>query len=358
MEIVEDRLRLRWFNRVRRKTTFYYSEEHLCSFVRLLTDAGSLQRAMFCITSAECAVLGPDIMIEDELSSTYGRMVCGLLQCRAFRNMHLVAGWPKRGNRVNSKDPAIQKRTCEEAKADQENYEAVSTKDGLPAKTAAAVQRSLFQKLSVINFMTCLRTAGYAATPRLQAFMRSKVSGLCATTIIEEIIGKMKNDKSNKAFKRKRRPVQLMASALSSDIFRGRHKWTVVGQDQAVAQKGVKLDMSHFEPEEKRQSLDFSQIESLAPKADWWSPTAGEICVPTADLWLFREFKATNDFDVFEMAHLGESVHFNHFVALREVGSPGDSWFLGLAPAPASSVMVWPCKKTHVATKDSVSYDF
>lgn len=82
----------------------------------------------------------------------------------------------------------------------------------------------------------------------------------------------------------------------------------------------------------------------------WWSPSASNLMVPTADLQMLKDAFALNDFRLCRKAWLGRLVQAGHrlaFCMLTGAGEP-DQWYIALDNFGDSSVLGWPCFRREV----------
>ena len=70
--------------------------KHVNSFVELLANTASLERAGFAVTDTEIEALGEDLAAEDEFADFHGRSVMCISGRRQQRNLDLLKGFPTR----------------------------------------------------------------------------------------------------------------------------------------------------------------------------------------------------------------------------------------------------------------------
>ena len=68
--------------------------------------------------------------------------------------------------------------------------------------------------------------------------------------------------------------------------------------------------------------------------------------VPTADLWLKREYMKVKRLEVFDHAHLGVCAQTAHRVILQDTTYPGQPFYHAQMPMKDSAVIVWPVTKS------------
>lgn len=316
------------------------------SILSLVADADGLQNCFFALTPDAIRQLGNDIIAEDEFADLLGQTCVSLCAFRLRRNLHMVAGWPRRFLRACGAASAEQQSDIvREFKLDLDCHEYLCEQVCKSNTMKQVVRRSLFEKTSVMQVKECLQRTGFQWSRRLTELAESHVAGLVQTQIVEDVIGHQKNDKSTKARSRYHRPQASMCSALAAEVITERHKFRGVNADFAVKSKSDKLEAHHFHPTRARQSLDFHEIATTTAAPPFYSTKADNNNVVVADLCMLREYMKVKSPAVIDNAHLGVLVHFSHRIVLHFADDSDTTWWIGLINFPGSSCIVWPCRR-------------
>jgi hypothetical protein len=166
------------------------------------------------------------------------------------------------------------------------------------------------------------------------------------TQIIEDIIGHQKNNKQCQAFLRYKRPASSMCAALAANVISERHQFQTVVADFAVQSKSDRLRRDHFQASRDGQSLPFHDVATCKQDAPYYSPSAPNNMIPSADLQLMREYFEVRDDSIFSRADLGQVCDHKHRLVVQKTSEANaSSWYFALSHFSKSSVLLWPVVK-------------
>ena len=131
------------------------------------------------------------------LDKNYGDMVLENIKNRGERNLWMWS-WPYRMTRVLLGEEVAQK-TCNEFQDDLKVFQDFVAWPGKNKELDRMEKRSVFQLTCNKQYQEALQDTGGRCTPSLVELARSRVSGLGATQLIEDMNGLQKSTSQQKA---------------------------------------------------------------------------------------------------------------------------------------------------------------
>lgn len=110
------------------------------------------------------------------------------------------------------------------------------------------------------------------------------------------------------------------------------------------------LNRTSFEADTKDWTMPWGKVQSIAPCASWYSPSATNWMVPFADLLMLRQIKEEGlEFEVVSKAWMGSALHLANMIAFRcDAPSRLKGWYLGLQHFDTSVVLAWPLRRAEM----------
>ncbi len=324
--------------------------EHVVEFVKLLSDQTVLTSAGFNLSKAiikkSVAEAELEELIEDEYSDLLGLLCMGFVRQRLVRGLHLLA-WPLQMlacRQGGAKAVAV----VEAFRRDERAFLALEAKPPTTAQERHIAGRHVMQLRATKQYRVAFRDAGYVAGPDFLKLLEDQSMINVQTQVIEDMNGEQKNNSALKACRRFRKPATCMAVGLQADVIGTRHSFLNVQVDDPVPLTSAKIPNEAFSPCDKNSSsVDFSSVVSTDASAPWWSPPAGNMNAPAADVPMVVEASERDDWDVINRAWVGEVGDLKHRLVVRlpDLGSAGHTWYLAMHSFPKSSVLLWPVEK-------------
>jgi hypothetical protein len=209
---------------------------------------------------------------------------------------------------------------------------------------------SLVRKRHLFN-MTCnkqlvlgMKSLDFKVGPDFVQVMKTRARACIQTQIIEDINGVQKNSSAGHGQAKFKKPETSMATAISARVLDDRHSFGTVPLQSPLGCKTVRLPKDAFSPAKEERSLPLADIASNQQTPSWWSPSAQNSTITSADLALLRHCKQRGDWKELDLAWLGMVCDMSRKVVVRMPwpGNGEESWFIALTHFTNSSVAAWP----------------
>ena len=168
---------------------------HVCDFIKLLYDVQAMQRAGYAMTDDDIRNLEDDVTTEDQFANFYGVGIFSMAGHRTRRNLKRMIGYPDALDLLNvpEKCHGIMKQFQRDCEEDYNYIHRLG--DAKTRKCAAALERHLVHKVSVIQHLLIAKNAGWKVTSDQADVSKRHGSGLSQSQIIEDMIGHQKNER-------------------------------------------------------------------------------------------------------------------------------------------------------------------
>lgn len=323
---------------------------HVEEFLALLTPRSAMQEAGLSLPAdsghGSNLKRGQDneleVGLDDEQAELFGQLVLSFMTQRIVRCLWLY-GWP--ANMLCCLAPdELAESTIQSFQADEEIFRALTSKNGLTSAEQLVQKRHVLQMRANMQFQAAFQDTGYVHSDGLKEVLGQRARGNLATQLIEDMNGEQKNHSQLKSCRRFRRPSTSWAVCLEKNIISERHSYKEVELDAPLLVFEAHLPNVCYKLDKDRASMDFSPIASSSSGTSWWSPSASNLNVPTADLSMLSFEYRSGQFDQLHKAFLGEVCSFSHKLI---IGSPTGvanktEWMLALDHFPKSAAVLWP----------------
>ena len=165
--------------------------------------------------------------------------------------------------------------------------------------------RSPIPTIPVKQVVTGYRLASWEHRDDMDFVSRKWVYGLHSSNVVELVNNLQKNNKQCRGTMKWRRPERLHAVTLASNMLPERFKLKVPEPSIPVERKDFKLSATAFGKTPVACSLNLAGICSTSAKAPYFSPVAGNIGLPFADLAVFSDAFKSKRRSIFDDAFLG-----------------------------------------------------
>ena len=143
----------------------------------------------------------------------------------------------------------VSRKTCIEFQDDLKVFQDFVAWPGKNAELVRMEQRSVFQLTCNKQLQEALQDTGGRCCTALVEVVRSRVSGLRGTQLIEDIHGLQKNNSQSKACRRFRNPATLMGTVLQNGMLEAQgHRYHNVQSDLPAPKKNCTLPQEVWEP--------------------------------------------------------------------------------------------------------------
>ena len=233
--------------------------------------------------------------LDNEFAKLAWKLTAACCSARAARLLPLLS-WPFKFSLLLDDDQA--QRCLTDFEADMDIFNMLLA---MPYKSAPLKQvfnRHLFHKVHNEQFMLACKELGFKTPVHadIKKIVIGHMQGIMTTNINEEIVGMVKNFKEAKSANRFRKPEVSMGRILMSKLLEKRFQYKFVVADMATETKQDKLEKTDFYPSAEDWSLPFGNIVSGTSSAPFYSPSAANIGVPVADLFMLRDANFMKDF--------------------------------------------------------------
>ena len=326
--------------------------QHCSEYVGNLTNRGILSKAGFHLPDATDGFgaslkrihnLELEIMIDDEISGIFGALSFGLLAAGLKRNYFLVRGWPF--SMTGALQDDVAPKHIARFNNDKRLFKRLLAMEGLKAEEKRILDRHPMNMRVNKRIDVALEETGGASTPDFRCMLSERARMLGSTYLIEEFNGLGKNNSQLKACRRYRKPATLMGACLEAKVISEKHAYKDVEVDASTTRFDDKLPAECWEAKPADCTIDFSKVAGPEASPPWYSPSATNWTVPSADLDMLDVADAEGLWENIGDAWLGQWAMLKHKVVLafpRDDGARVD-YFVALLHFHKSAVLMWPC---------------
>mmetsp|Transcript_110224 Transcript_110224/g.351305 ORF Transcript_110224/g.351305 Transcript_110224/m.351305 type:complete len:577 (+) Transcript_110224:1936-3666(+) len=323
---------------------------HLRDILRMPESREAFEKTGFLLGSSEMKVSPPEeVITEDELQDMLGQFCYRLAACRSRRLLYLSSGWP--GKMFQALVSAGSGQTVlARFKHDSQTFDEFKDLPEMSKAMRKVVDRSVFQKTSTKQALAGCEQYGWTLGPDLHELLRKRTRLMVSTIAVEETIGVQKNTRMSAAQRRFKKPETSYFVALKGNLLGSRHKYKTISADIPLASKLRTFSDDAFRAKAANRSMNLAEVVGTSQTPSWYSPSATNMNVPIADLFMLRECKQLGDFELVNTAWLGEMVDVAHKVLFRsdQLHNPG-VWMFRLLHFSWSGCLAWPGRLVRVA---------
>ena len=307
---------------------------------------------------AECGFIGlgaaamaaEELLLEDELAGVLGSLTTHLAVARVKPQLLVLVSWP--WSMVRGIQGGNEASACMyEFRQHYTLHEALVAAPDPTKEMQNLAHRSVFNTVAVQQLVEACKESGWVYTDDLRDLMVTRTKSLLGTQLVEDLNNVEKNDrplsgKGKAGTQHYRRPETCFGAALQREVVNRVHRFSPVQLVEPVVRKTGKLQPEVFTGK-PQGSLPFSCVESTRQKADYYSPSVANSCVPAADHFLLEALHAQGALADARDAWKGLFCSVNHQLVFRFT-APGaeHGWFWALFHFSKSSCLVWPVTVT------------
>ena len=325
---------------------------HLLETWATLSDMKVLRAALFLeFEGAQVDELVVIAELDDDFAKLQGRTVQHLIAARIRRLLYCWLGWPHRHQRCKLGDQMAE-LTMKAFQQDHEAYECVATSPSFHQcrqgpVIAAMLQRSLFHLVVNKQFLAACAETKYRADPDLVQLDTEHMSGVLSSVVVEDVNNVQKNSRQARGSMKFRRPERAMAVAVASKVLESRHKYIAIEPSSDVSRVGDVIGPEAFGKSGTtvQLSLSVKGVATYAQKANYFSPQAVNVSLPTADLAVLSELRKFPTLRAkAEFGIMGAFAVPGHAFIFSRAGNKGTSfsWHIGMGYFKDSSIVGWP----------------
>jgi hypothetical protein len=170
----------------------------------------------------------------------------------------------------------------------------------------------------VVGFQQTRRPSGeWLLHGDVKDLAETHFSGVFTTAPVEDLNGYMQNSHASRTSARFRRPESSLAAGVASKCLTHRHHYENPDVPSSLKRKAIRLVANAYGKKAPVSDLDMTGVSSTTQKADFFSPTAENVGLPTADLYALREADAHNRIHDLRVCFMGAFCEAENMVLWR-----------------------------------------
>ena len=314
---------------------------HIFAIFRALQGQQYLTDAAFLPPVAATGIdLLPEIAFEDEVAGIAGDFALALGRHQLKRFIWFF-GYPHALQVLSGGSEDSQQAALRQFRDDAARFDRLREARNRSETMALHVERSLFQKLGVQQFLEACKEFDFGIHADLQQLAVDRFSTIMSSSIVEHLNNWQKNSRNVSAWGgRYRRPQTSLASSIRGNVVSNLHRYKPLPKDLPSAYSVAPLRNEDIAPTGEC-SMEFNQVVGKSQKAPYWSPGVSNIHAPIADLHAARQLGA--NYGKMDGLWKGAFAKPTRKVCFRNVSGGGaKQWLLALDHFADSCVLAWP----------------
>ena len=284
-----------------------------------------------------------DLTTDDEVAQTHGALVLGLLSSRIRRCDYFFDGWPGQTMKLLV-GGEHEEQVIKLFKEDWDNFGTLKASAALGAQGRAMLACHAMQCVVNLQWATAFKATGWVPHASTRALAAERVSAVMSSIPSETLFNVMKNRRQERGRLKVSVPPRCMGVALASEVISKVHRFDVLPSDVMVGPRSTKLKPVAFGVGKLSESTSFAGVATTKVLPEYFSPTAANVSLPSADLHMIR-MACADGLHLLERGIFGCFCQWSHYVVFkREVpGSHRDfGWHCALGHFAGSSCFAWP----------------